>query len=92
MKVWVIRGKYDRESQKEFFKQYPYYDEGFKDGQYLYWSRKSEWVNKDKVSVQVNKPSADRAFKRAKNNMSYDNPKVVDIELTEAELIMPNGE
>jgi hypothetical protein len=59
----------------------------------LYWTRDSRWKKKELVSIQVNKASASRAFRRAKENMDYYDRKFVkDIELLEIDIELPNGE
>lgn len=94
MKVWVIRGKYNYEVLEEYYKEHPLRrHNNFKDGQYLYWGRKSSWNETTTASIQSNKPSAVRAFKRAKNGMEHSYRKyVIDIELVEVELTLPNGD
>jgi len=94
MKVWLIRGKYNLKALKEFHKKYPYYkDDSLKDGQYLYWSRRTTFTKKETASIQANKASAQRAFKRAKKQEdgSY-NKKIIDVEMIEVELVLPDGD
>ena len=94
MKVWLIRGKYNLKGLKEFHKDYPQYkDDSLKDGQYLYWSRKTMFTKKETASIQTNKASAQRAFKRAKKQVgeSY-NKKIVNLEIIEVELVLPGGD
>ena len=94
MTIWIIRGKYNYEVMREYYEEFPYRKTNdFEDGQWLYWSRTSSWVNKDKVSIQVNKPSASRAFKRAKDIMEDSfRTYITDIELLEMDIKLPNGE
>ena len=93
MKVWIIRGKYNFEVLREYYEENPLRKTNdYKDGQYLYWTRDSRFKNKEIASIQTNKPSATRAFKRAVNSMSTGRQIVIDIELVEVELILPDGE
>lgn len=86
MKVWIVRAKYDRSVMKEYYDEFPYRDIGFKDGQYIYWGRKSFWTNKEKVSIQTNYPSAKRALIRAnKRNAEY----AKDVKILELDLVIP---
>ena len=94
MKVWLIRGKYNLKALKEFHEKYPIYkDDSLVDGQYLYWSRKSMFTKKETASIQTNEPSAQRAFKRAKERANKSKiKKIIDIEIVEVELILPGGD
>lgn len=92
MIVWLIRGKFNRKALEEVIKKHPHHRKGFVDGQYLYWSRTSTWEKTTKASIQVNRPSADRAFKRAKNHMNGMLPYIINIELVETDLFLPNGD
>ena len=97
MKVWLIRGRYNRQhlaNNPNFWEYYgEEYDKKYTDGQWLYWTRNSNFDKKEVASIQANKPSADRALKRAKKLfVSETEAKIIGIELVEAELIIPQGE
>lgn len=94
MKIWIIRGKYDYEALREYYEKYPLRKSNdYQHGQYLYWARKSNWEGKEVTSIQTNKPSATRAFKRAKQSMELSFRKhIVDIELVELDITLPGGE
>jgi hypothetical protein len=94
MKVWIIRGKYNYEVLREYYEEHPLRkDNNYQDGQYLYWTRDSRWEKKEIASIQTNNGSAKRAFKRAVNYMeNCYNKYIIDIELLEIELVLPDGE
>ena len=91
MKVWLIRGEQDTVALGEFYKEYPQYiNDKIKDEKYLYWTRKSKFSNKEVASIQTNKPSAERSFKRAKKDADSSKRKIVkNVELIELELKLP---
>jgi hypothetical protein len=93
MKIWIIRGKYNRQALVNntlFWNRYQNeYDKKYTDGQYLYWTRDSRFDKKELASIQVNRPSANRAFKRAKE---YCFDWILNIELVEIEIALPNEE
>ena len=90
MKIWIIRAIYDRSVMEEYYKEYPYRDtRGFKDGQYIYWGRRTFWEEKEKASIQTHSPSAKRALKRA---IEYASDYAKNIEMLELEIAIPGEE
>ena len=94
MKIWIIRGKYNYEAVREVCEKFQISRlKKLTDGQYLYWTRKSDFEQQDKASIQSNKPSALRAFKRAKKHMELvHNKYITDIELVHLNIKLPNGD
>jgi hypothetical protein len=93
MRIWFIRGRYDRQSlvdKTSYWERYgEEYDEKYTDGQWLYWTRHSTWDKKEVASIQVNMPSATRAFKRAQDHLSRG---VMEAELLGMDIKLPDGE
>jgi len=72
---------------EDYYKEHPFRDvRGFKDGQYIYWGRRTYWEDKEKASIQTHAPSAKRALKRA---IGYNSQYAKNIEMLELEIKIP---